>query len=250
MRASRSGAPPGVEQGTRSIAAASGSNAEHKAIASSAPARSPDGEDTATSACSVRCARVVISWSGFTAAYISARPLVLRCMLAERIAALRRSPLAGRATRYTIGSVIAAAVSVVVFAVLLLVGVGTTVCSILAFVAGAIPNWILNRRWAWQRQGRPVFAREVFAYIVISLLTLVAASAATAWTKGEVPSLTASHGLRVALVTASYLAVFALLFVFRFALYEVWIFSGRSRVRAALRSRRQVLTAARANRTP
>ena len=52
------------------------------------------------------------------------------------------------------------------------------------------------------------------------------------------------------LVTGSYLAVFAILFVVRFAVYEVWIFSGRSRVRAALRSRLQVRSAARANRTP
>ena len=55
---------------------------------------------------------------------------------------------------------------------------------------------------------------------------------------------------RVALVTGSYLAVFAVLFVVRFAIYEHWIFSGRSRVRAALRSRFQVWSAARVNRTP
>ena len=36
----------------------------------------------------------------------------------------------------------------------------------------------------------------------------------------------------------------------RFFLYELWIFSGRSRVRAAFRSRLQVWNAARANRTP
>ena len=55
--ASRSGAWPGEEQGTRSTRAASGSSAAQIAAHSSAPWTSPDGEDTATSASSSRSAR-------------------------------------------------------------------------------------------------------------------------------------------------------------------------------------------------
>ena len=163
---------------------------------------------------------------------------------------LHRSALGGRITRYTLGSVIAAATSAVVFALLYILGVGTTACSVAAFVAGAIPNWILNRRWAWKLRGRVAFGREIVAYVIISVLSLVATSLATGWTQHQVQTLPAHHGYRVALVTASYLAVFAILFVAKFAVYEVWIFSGRSRVRAALRSRHQVWVAARANRSP
>lgn len=171
-------------------------------------------------------------------------------MLSDHFQRLRGSALGTRITRYTIGSVVAAATSAVVFALLYVFGVGTTACSVSAFIAGAIPNWILNRRWAWKLRGRVAFGREIIAYIVISVLTLVASSLSTAWTQRHVQSIPAHHGIRVALVTASYLAVFAVLFVARFAVYELWIFSGRSRVRAALRSRRQVWMAARANRTP
>jgi putative flippase GtrA len=149
-----------------------------------------------------------------------------------------------------VGSIVAALTSAVVFAVLYVIGVGTMACSVVAFVAGAVPNWILNRRWAWRVQGKIAIGREVIAYIVVSVLTLLATTEATAWTQRQVQSLPAHHGIRVALVTASYLAVFAILFVARFAVYEFWIFSGRSRVRAALRSRLQVLSAARANRSP
>lgn len=170
---------------------------------------------------------------------------------------LRRSALGGRITRYTLGSVVAAATSGVVFALLYVLGASTAVCSVVAFVAGAIPNWILNRRWAWKVQGKIAFGREIVAYVIVSVLTLLATTAATAWTQTQVQSLPAHHGIRVALVTASYLAVFAILFVARFAVYEFWIFSGRSRVRSALRarldalrSRRQVWSAARANRIP
>ena len=167
------------------------------------------------------------------------------------LARLSASPLRVRMTRYTIGSIVAAATSAIVFALSFLLGVSTAWCSVLAFVAGAVPNWVLNRRWAWKVSGRVSLAREVGAYIVISLLSLWATTVTTEWTQDHVQSITAQHHwLRAALVTASYLAVFAVLFVAKFAVYELWIFAGRSRVRAALRSRHQVWVAARANRIP
>jgi putative flippase GtrA len=171
-------------------------------------------------------------------------------VLAERFKRMRRSALGVRITRYTIGSIVAAATSAVTFALLFYFGVGTTACSVVAFVAGAIPNWTLNRRWAWQLKGRVDFGREVVAYVIVSALTLLATSEATAWTKHQANALPAHYGLRVIAVTASYLAVFLILFVVRFAIYELWIFSGKSRLRPALRSRIQVFAAARANRTP
>ncbi len=165
-------------------------------------------------------------------------------------ARILQSPLSARITRYTLGSVVAAATSAIVFAILYVMGFGTTTCSIVAFIAGAIPNWILNRRWAWKVQGRIAFGREIVAYVVVSALTLFITAETTAWTQRHVQSIPAHHGIRVLLVTGSYLAVFAVLFGARFAVYEVWIFSGRSRIRAGLRSRLQVRNAARANRTP
>jgi putative flippase GtrA len=171
-------------------------------------------------------------------------------MLSKRVLNLRHSPLGARITRYTLGSIVAAATSAIVFALMYVLGASTTACSVTAFVAGAIPNWVLNRRWAWQVQGRIAFGREIVAYIIVSAVTLFLTTESTAWTQRHVQSIPAHHGFRAALVTGSYLAVFAVLFAVRFVLYERWIFAGRSRVRAALRSRRQVWSAARANRTP
>ncbi len=172
-------------------------------------------------------------------------------VFAERIRRVRRSALGVRITRYSISSLLAAATSAVVFAILYVVGASTTVCSVVAFVAGAIPNWSINRRWTWDLKGsRIAFGREVVAYVIVSALTLLASAEATAWTHHEVQSIPPHYGVRVVLVTGSYLAVFGILFAIRFVLYEHWIFSGRSRIRAAFRSRRQVWIAARANRTP
>ncbi len=151
----------------------------------------------------------------------------------------------------------ALATSVVVFALLYWMGDhDTTVDSVAAFVAGAIPNWILNRRWAWGVRGQVSWAREIVGYVVVSLIALAASSAGTGWVqswvthRGGILYVTPGTGLRVILVTGAYVAVQAILFAAKFFIYEHWVFAGRSRVRAALRSRHQVWTAARANRTP
>lgn len=162
----------------------------------------------------------------------------------------RRRLLERRVARFAIASLVAAGTSAVVFPILYVMGVSTTACSIAAFAAGAIPNWTLNRRWTWQVEGKVAFGREIVAYVLISGCTLLLLSLATGWTHRHVQSIPAGHGIRVLLVTASYFGVLAVLYGVRFFLYHHWIFSGQSRVRAALRSRRQVWTAARANRTP
>jgi putative flippase GtrA len=138
---------------------------------------------------------------------------------------LAQSKLAIKVTRYTIGSVVALATSVAVFALLLAAGVGTTPDSILAFVAGAVPNWILNRRWAWSRTGEMDVAREVLGYMAISVVALVASSAGTGWTDALVRHHFAHHhSLRVALVTLAYVAVQGVLFVAKFLAYDQLIF--------------------------
>ena len=163
-----------------------------------------------------------------------------------------RSAYAAKVTKYAIGSVVALMTSIIVFAVTyVILGGHPTTCSILAFFAGAIPNWILNRRWAWKITGRADFLREIVAYIAISGVVLVASSVGTSamqsWVKANV---TPHHGIRVLLVTGAYVFVQAVLFVVKFAVYDKWVFSGQSRLRAAVRSRHQVWSAARANRTP
>ena len=67
---------------------------------------------------------------------------------------------AGRLVRrfagYGLGSVVAAATSEIAFVIAYaFLHAGTVGASLAGFVGGAIPNYILNRRWAWQdRTGR------------------------------------------------------------------------------------------------
>jgi putative flippase GtrA len=143
-------------------------------------------------------------------------------------------------------------VSEVAFALCYSLGVGTTACSVIAFVAGAIPNWVLNRRWAWQRSGRPSLRREILPYVATSVVGLVASSLATGWTDGQIRHTVTSPAVRTAAVTAAYLATFAVLFVAKFVLYELVIFAERHGTPPpdADRSRHQVPSTTRVNRTP
>jgi putative flippase GtrA len=168
----------------------------------------------------------------------------------DRLQRLRQLVLERRIARFAISSLFAATTSAVVFPILYVLGASTTACSVAAFAAGAIPNWTMNRRWTWNVQGRVAFGREIVAYVIVSASTLLALSLATGWTHRHVQGIPEGHGIRVLLVTGSYFGVLAVLYGLRFFLYEFWIFSGRSRIRSALRSRHQVWTAARANRTP
>lgn len=163
--------------------------------------------------------------------------------------------LSARFTGYAAGSVVAFVTGNIAFVALYVSGASTTVCSVGGFIAAAIPNWVLNRRWAWRRNGSLSFGREILGYIAVSIVVLVSTSAATGWTNAHIRWIPQHYGLRAMVVTAAYVAVTVVLFFAKYAIYNYWIFSDVSRVRAgfralALRSRNQVPRTARANRIP
>ncbi|HTU29249.1 MAG TPA: GtrA family protein [Solirubrobacteraceae bacterium] len=144
---------------------------------------------------------------------------------------------AAKITKYAIGSVVALVTSVIVFAVMDWLGIRTGIDSAAAFVAGAIPNWVLNRKWAWKMEGRVEWMREIVAYTIISVLVW----AASTWATGNTQNWTHRHvapgdGLQVIITTAAYVFVQAVFFVIKFVIYDKWVFAGRSRLRAKLRS--------------
>lgn len=175
-----------------------------------------------------------------------------------RIARAANFLLSARFAGYAAGSVVAFTTGNIAFVALYLSGASTTVCSVGGFIAAAIPNWILNRRWAWRRKGGSLsFGREIIGYIAVSIVVLVSTSAATGWTNAHIQWIPQHYGLRALVVTAAYVAVTVVLFFAKYAIYNYWIFSDVSRVRSGLRSlalafrsRNQVPSTARANRIP
>ena len=126
--------------------------------------------------------------------------------------------------RYSTGSVVAATVSEVTLT--LLVGVAHLAAgpaAVLAFCAGAIPNWLLNRRWAWEHAGRVNLRRELMPYVLIVIATLLATAGASAAV--DAATRHASHWVSVVAVDGAYIAATGLMFVLKFVLFDRLVFT-------------------------
>jgi putative flippase GtrA len=123
--------------------------------------------------------------------------------------------------RYFTGSVVATVCSEVVFVALYgLLGMGTTWSSILSWLAGAVPNFWLNRNWAWERKGRPSLRDEVLPYVAIIVATLVLATVLTHATDVWLHHQGVSASLRVTIVAAVFLGTYVVVFALRFVLLD------------------------------
>lgn len=155
--------------------------------------------------------------------------------VAALTATVRRSPLVksagarwGTFLRYAAGSVVAAGCSeVVLIGSYALLGLGPQAAAALAWLAGAIPNYMLNRRWAWKRRGEAAFLRETLPYWAITLGTALLAILATSAADGWVRHLVTDRGERSLLLGAVYLAAYGFVFVAKFALFDRWVFATR-----------------------
>jgi putative flippase GtrA len=130
--------------------------------------------------------------------------------------------------RYTGASMIAGVISEAVFVVAYWFGAVPLVASLLAFVAGAVPNYLMNRYWAWRRRGRPDRMREVLPYAMIVVVTALTAilvtTAADRWVRDHVTA----HPVQVILVSAAFLATYGTMFILKFVLFDRFIFVDRA----------------------
>jgi putative flippase GtrA len=141
-----------------------------------------------------------------------------------RVAERLRDPRAVMWSKYSAGSVIAFATSEVVLVALFATGtLGASAASVVAFCAGAVPNYVLNRSWVWRRRGRVLIGREVILYALVSVVSLVAAALATGAAAAAAPS---GGAAGVVFVAAAYLATYGALFVVKFVVYDRVVFRG------------------------
>jgi putative flippase GtrA len=124
-------------------------------------------------------------------------------------------------SRYVAGSVVATASSE--GALLLCYGLlhlSPAMSSVVAWLAGAVPNYWLNRSWTWGRRGRPSLRRELLPYAVIILATVVLAALATEAVDRWLRDDSASSTTRVVLVGGTFLGVYVVMFVVRYVLLD------------------------------
>jgi putative flippase GtrA len=139
---------------------------------------------------------------------------------------LRHRPLVRRFAGYGLGSIIAAATSEAAFVVAYaFLHSGTIGASGAGFVGGAIPNYILNRRWAWpDRTGRSRRS-EIVLYSVVSLVSFAVSVVVTRAAEDWARHLTPDKTWRVVMIGTAYLASSAVVFLAKFVLYNVIVFT-------------------------
>jgi putative flippase GtrA len=134
----------------------------------------------------------------------------------------------GKVLRYATGSVVAAVCSEIAF-VALYGGWNTSpaVATGFGWLAGALPNYWLNRSWTWRRRGRPSLRGEVLPYVVIILVTLVVAALVTNAVDSWLNGFGVSHAVKVVLVAGAFLGVYGVMFLLRFFLLDKLFGHGR-----------------------
>lgn len=151
------------------------------------------------------------------------------------IAERARTPTGRKAVRYTLVSVISVAVSqVALFA--LFAGAHWTARSANfgAFVAGGIPSYILNRRWAWGKTGRSHLWREVVPYWGLAFLGLAMSTVAVELAEDWAHDVTNTRLLQACIVNGAAVGAFGILWVGKFFLFNKVIFVSDEDLRAAL----------------
>ena len=91
-----------------------------------------------------------------------------------------------------------------------------TVSAVLAWLAGAVPNYWLGRRWTWRRRGRPHLTAEVMPYVVVVLLTLGLAVVTTHALAAELKAANVDRAHRAVLLAGAFLGVYVVMFLLRF----------------------------------
>jgi putative flippase GtrA len=142
---------------------------------------------------------------------------------APRSTRIDRSFLA-RVAKYTTGSVVAAVTSEVVFLIMFgPLGAWSSVSTIVAFWAGAIPNYILNRRWAWQRTGK-AHRRELIRYWAVVFLSLGITIAFT-WVGARIAhQLFETRSAQTFFVGGVYLFANGVVFLLKYYLFDRYVF--------------------------
>jgi putative flippase GtrA len=136
-----------------------------------------------------------------------------------------------RLVRAAASSLVATVISQITLVGLLwLGGTNATVASVLAFVAGAIPNYLMSRRWAWGRRGTPEVRRELLPYLVVITVSGIAAVGLTTLTGWLIQPLSLPHVLWILLLDAAYVTSYAIMFVIKFTLLDRLVF-GRGEAR-------------------
>jgi putative flippase GtrA len=105
-------------------------------------------------------------------------------------------------------------------------GMNALVAGIIAFVSGAVPNFLVNRRWAWERKRLDTAKREVLPYAIVVGIGGLASSGLSAYFEHLIRPEVHSHFLRTVLLDIAYVSSYGIFFILKFAVLDRFVFHG------------------------
>lgn len=132
--------------------------------------------------------------------------------------------------RYSLGSVVTFGVSQLVFLVVYgLQWASPQIATLWSFAAGIPVNYILNRRWAWRRRGRPGFREELLPYAAVIAISIVASALATSAVDAWLQTADLPRAAGILLVGTTFAAINGGLFLAKYVLLDRLVFRDRRR---------------------
>jgi len=134
--------------------------------------------------------------------------------------------------RYAAGSIIATILSQIALMTSYgLLGASAAVASIVAFFAGTIPNYLLNKAWAWGEH-QLSHRRLMVSYVLVVVVTNVIAIAMTLAADAVVRAHVKANGPRTVLLDLAYVTSYGLMFIAKYLVFDSVLFKSRT-VRSA-----------------
>ena len=119
-----------------------------------------------------------------------------------------------------------------------------------AFLAGAVPNFLIHRFWTWRRSGPVGMRRELLPYLAVITFSGLVAIGITTGVDRLIGSAIEDHAVRTVVIAVVYGLSYLPVFVLKFALLDRLVFGTEDnaplRRRRARDSRDQVPTSTRA----
>lgn len=129
-----------------------------------------------------------------------------------------RTPEGLKMIKFTMVSVISALTSLVVLSIVYgALRLWSEVPSVLfANLTAGIPSYLLNRQWVWGKSGRSHLVKEILPFVVISVTGIGFALFTASLAHDYATTHHLHHLIRTALVLATNIASFGILWVFKF----------------------------------
>jgi putative flippase GtrA len=142
-----------------------------------------------------------------------------------RLVALTQSPDGRKLIRYSMVSVIAVSVSVVVLAILHgLLNWTAFWSNIGATAVAAVPSYELNRRWAWGKSGKSHLWKEVVPFWVLAFIGLAFSTYWAVAADHLAKSHHVSHLARTVIVEGAVISAFGVLWIAKFIIFNKILF--------------------------